>query len=299
MGRGGGEEQALGTVAARAARRPGANLPLERKGQRGTRDVGTEGWRRRGKKLHMRRDFSELTKNPSEGGKRRWPLFDSMGRKLCYIEQHSNGWQMRDPRSNKLLYSDRSLDSDQLEIQGEASMESAHAERGMALIKFRANDRSTLAPGQSVVPFGLAAFIPRQALPATNERRQAIRADVGRYRTGAGSSRLTPLRTITLASPGFSSDEKFVGTDGIERSYATYDAKNPYRGAQYIMVNTTGVKGGGVVRAVARAGDQFEVLDEMPRPDRNALGAFGARWIYGRLAGTRIHGWIPLREPLS
>lgn len=62
------------------------------------------------------------------------------------------------------------------------------------------------------------------------------------------------------------------------------------------MMNTTGVYGGGIVRAVLRPDDVFERLDEMAYADPNAeQGIPICRWYYGRAAGTRIFGWVPER----
>jgi len=54
-----------------------------------------------------------------------------------------------------------------------------------ALVAFNALDRSTLPAGATIVPFQLRAFLPRDALPATNESGAAIRGEVDLYNANA------------------------------------------------------------------------------------------------------------------
>jgi hypothetical protein len=123
------------------------------------------------------------------------------------------------------------------------------------------------------------------------------RAAVDHYKTGPGGSGLNPQVVDTVRDPGFGNREAFFGEDGKKRSYATYNAKSPFGGAIYFSVNTTGVHGGGVVRGVARVEDAFEHLDGFGYSDPNIVeGNPLARWIYGRLVGTRMFGWVPVRD---
>lgn len=293
MGRGGRSSDAArgGTTTLRAqaaARRNPADLPETRKGRRGTLDIGSDTYKRKGRKLHMRKKIGKLARNPRYGNRVRWPIVDSLGRKMCIIERTGRGWEIRDPQTNRLIYLDRTPDADQIEVQGRACMKSDGLESRYCLIKFRANDRGNIKDGESITQYAFSGFIHRDALP------KAIRRRVDDYRTGSGASKLTPLRRTRLKDPGFPANARFRGEDGLEgRHYSTYNAKRPYKGAQYVMVNTTGVHGGGVVRAVLREGDRFEVLDEQPRVDRNTVEGPPVRWVYGRIAGTRIHGWVP------
>jgi hypothetical protein len=62
-----------------------------------------------------------------------------------------------------------------------------------------------------------------------------------------------------------------------------------------MLANTLGVHGGGVVRGVVRAGDAFARADGFGYCDPNVPdGEPGrVRWSYGRVAGTRLRGWLP------
>src|SRR5439155_14666618 len=107
------------------------------------------------------------------------------------------------------------------------------------------------------------------ALPVRNRDGQVIRRAIDRYDTGSGGSDLAVAGIDVLRDPGFGSEEGFLGEDGKQRSYATYNAKPPFGGAMHFSVNTTGVHGGGIARGVARAGDAFEHLDSFGYADPN------------------------------
>lgn len=265
-------------------------LPESRSAIGGTADLGTAEWARRGRRLNMRRALDTLARNPKLDGRRRWPLLDSFGRTIALIERHADHWELSNPTTGQTIFIDRTLDRRQIEVQGRGCMLDDELERSHALVAFRALDRAALPAGASIVPFRLRAFVDRSALSGT------IRRAVDDYDVGSGGSAIRAGTPGALRDPGFSSDEAFVGEDGKLRTYATYDAKPPFHGAIYFSVNTTGVHGGGIVRGVARGGDAFERLDEFGYADPNvADGEPLAIWVYGRLSGTRMFGWVPLR----
>ncbi|HEV7918312.1 MAG TPA: hypothetical protein VGO97_01940 [Solirubrobacterales bacterium] len=76
--------------------------------------------------------------------------------------------------------------------------------------------------------------------------------------------------------------------------YDVYNARPAFNGAMYAMINTTGVAGGGMVRALVRGGsDQFTLYDEMTYCDPNFTlknmllkrnGARVSKWNYFELA---------------
>ena len=271
------------------------NLPEARHAGRGTRDLGTDAWARRGRRLSMRRALNDLEGNPARDGRAVWRLVDSFGRALAILEQHSNRWDVNDASTGRLIYSDRRRDVDQIQVQGRGCMATAALERRHALIAFQANDPPE--EGDTVVPFRLRAFVDRRALPLRNRRRQLVRGVVDSYDVGCGGSPLDTTSVRAVSDPDFESTQRFVGEDGIRRTYATYNAKPIYRGAIYVLANTPGVHGGGIVRAVIRTGDRFAVVDGFDYCDPNVPEGEPARvrWSYGRVAGTRIWGWLPER----
>jgi len=272
------------------------DLPESRVGRLRTEDLGTQAWAERGRELNRRRTFDFLLPNRSAGGRQRWRLRDSLGRLVAVVERHSNRWDLHHPETNALIYSDYSLKADQLEVQGVGCMADEALERTHALMVFRATEREAL-DGASIVPFQLRAFVPRVALPARNRRGQPVAEGLARYDVGCGGSDLELGRARPIRSPGFDvGADRFLGEDGKDRTYATYNAKPPYGDAIYVMANTTGVHGGGIVRGLARVGDTFEEVDSMAYCDPNtAEGRPRARWSYGRVAGTRLFGWIATR----
>jgi hypothetical protein len=267
-------------------------LPESRNAIGGTSDLGTAEWARRRRKLNMRRTLDTLARNPDLDGRQKWPLLDSFGRRIALIERQADRWELSDPASGHIVFVDHSLDRRQIEVQGRGCMVDDELERSHALIAFRALDRTALPPGASIVPFRLRAFVDRLALP------EPVRRVVDEYDAGSGGSAVTAGTPDVVRDPGFSSGEGFLGEDGKQRTYATYNAKPPFGGAMYFSVNTTGVHGGGIARGVARAGDAFERLDEFGYADPNvADGEPLATWVYGRLSGTRMFGWLPVRAP--
>ena len=276
------------------------DLPESRVARLRTEDLGTQAWAERGRELNRRRALDFLLPNPDAGNRQRWTIRDSLGRRLAVVEKHSNRWDLHHPETNELLYSDYTLKPDQLEVQGIGCMADEAREAQSALVAFRAGDRSALAEDQSIVPFQLRGFIARAALPERNRRGQPVREGLEGYDTGCGSSELRAARARTISSPEFvpgPDGDRFLGEDGIARTYATYNAKRLFgRGAIYVLVNTTGVHGGGIVRGVAQVDDTFEEVDGMVYCDPNVTeGKPRARWSYGRVAGTRLFGWLPTR----
>jgi hypothetical protein len=274
-------------------------LPPSRRGRHGALDAGTQALASKGRLINMRRYIASLDRNPEEDHRRRWPLVDSLGRPLALIEQHDDRWELLDPVTRSSIYVDHVLNPRKLLVQGRGAMASDDLEESHALLAFNAGDRSTIPQGASIVPYRVRAFIDRRALPGHNSAWQRIRGAIDRYAAGEGDAEpgSAEPQTQPLADPGFDSNaDKFVGHDGRARTYATYNAKPPYGGAMYLLINTPGVLGGGIVRGVVRAGDGFEPLDEFGYPDPNVrLGARPvATWLYGRVSGTRLAGWVPV-----
>jgi hypothetical protein len=243
----------------------------------------------------MRRPLDELAGNPSEGRRQVWPLLDSFGRTVIILEHHSNRWELVDPDTGRALYEDRRRDADQLVVQGRGCMATPALERGHALVAFDANQ----APdgGGSFVQFRLRAFIDRRALPARNSRGQVVRGALDAYDVGCGGSPLPIGTTFPIRDPGFDTDDRFVGEDGVARTLATYNAKPIFGGAIYLTANTSGVHGGGIVRGLVRMGDRFGRVDGFEYCDPNVPPGVPrrVRWSYGRVQGTRMWGWLPER----
>jgi hypothetical protein len=72
-----------------------------------------------------------------------------------------------------------------------------------------------------------------------------------------------------------------------------------------LMQSTTGIEGGGIVRAIVPANSKFVELDHFAYRDPNVLctrvapgrveAASVVQWMYVRIVGTSIEGWVPFR----
>jgi hypothetical protein len=269
-------------------------LPDARVARNGIVDAGTQALARSGQQINMRQRLDALEPQPVSG-LRRWPLVDSLGRELAQLEKLGNRWQLLEPGGGDVIYMDQQNSRGHLLVQGRGCMVNDELEESHALVAFNAGDRRTLPEGASIVPFRLRAFIDRRALP---KRRgfTRVRTMLDDFFAGSDADPGGHGPVDELADPGFSSSERFLGIDGRARTYATYNGKPPYHGAIYISINTTGVHGGGIVRGVAQVGDEIERVDEIGYGDPNSeSGTPVATWYYGRVAGTRLAGWIPER----
>lgn len=193
--------------------------------------------------------------------------------RLARNRKGTRRWVLRDAFGSELV-STTELNVTGFELQGRGAMVSDRLEDAHALVACHSPD----------LPDRLRGFLERRALPS------ALRADIDRVNVRHGHSGLAELRRIALLTPGFAWWEKFEGTDGKLRTYSTY---NEHHGGIYVMVNTTGVYGGGIVRTVVPHGHPFAVLDETEQPDPN--GQVPVRWLYGRVGLSRIYGWVPVR----
>ena len=144
------------------------------------------------------------------------------------------------------------------------------------------------------MPFQIRAFVT--ARPSRHSTPVAGSAAPRSTPTAWAATRARAARSPPAwpATPGFDPlTHAFAGEDGLGRPYATYNVKSLYGGARYLMVNTTGVHGGGIVRSVLRGREPVARLDGFGYCDPNALGARPvARWSYVRAPGTRLGGWI-------
>src|SRR4051794_341881 len=83
--------------------------------------------------------------------------------------------------------------------------------------------------------------------------------------------------------------------------------RDPFPQAR-LEATTTGLRGGGIVRAIVPLGSRYRVLDAFPYADPNgycgresdprfAARARVARWVLVRIEGERIEGWVPRKVP--
>jgi hypothetical protein len=251
-------------------------LPDEREGIYGTRDRGRDAI---GRRLNSRRVFEAFL--PNRTGEVEWSLDDSFGARIAVLRREGRTWQLWSPDASTLVGDDP---APRFELQGRGAMVDDRLEDRHALVAIKAGAR-------------LRCFIARAALPRRNRAGRAIRSVVDDYDAGRGGSSLATAPPVALHDPDFAVREGFLGTDDIKRTYTTYNAKPHFGAAIYVMVNTTGVYGGGIVRAVARMGMPFHEADRIGTPDDNVAAdqAPVCQWVYGRIGDSRIWGWVAER----
>jgi hypothetical protein len=242
-----------------------------RRGLRGTPDDARVPY-------NARRPFDRLARN--RRGERRWAVADSYGRRIATVEQR--GRTVRVVRADGASY-EAPVGEVRLELQGRG----AHRDPSRtALVAIRVPNAD----------YRVRGFVDGRALPRFGARRRPLRDVVDRYDAAGrrAASRVREARrsrVIRLANPGFSYGDYFVGSDGRRRTLATYNARPEFGGATYLLANTPGVRGGGIVRGVVREGQRFRVLDSIRRGG-NASTA--VTWLYGRTRGG-FYGWVPWR----
>jgi hypothetical protein len=229
-----------------------------------------------GRKLNLRRDFTALA--PNSQGERSWQLKDSLNTVIARVTTTPGSVTVKGTSGSVT----EPVKPHHLELQGRGAMVTDALEDDHALVAINMGD----------LRFRVRGFLPRRALPEKNHRGQAIRSVVDAADTGNGGSKLS-----TVAEPIIDQEfkwwEEFEGSDGIERSYTTYAARPACGNAIYFMVNTTGVRGGGIVRGVTRAGREVQFADHTSPLDPNSqVRVF---WRYVRIGDSRMWGWLPVR----
>lgn len=284
------------------------HLPECRIARHGTRDAGSP------QGMHARRYFDALVPLRSRGGRRRWTLVDSFGEPLAVLARQGRLWSVRDPVTGAEIYRGSygpppgqprrgfEFRTRKFELQGRGCMVNDDLERRYALVVVDVDPNRTRVGGRrlsrrtSVTPLQLRAFVDRRALPRRNWRGQPIAGAVDRFYPGCGGSFLAEEEPLTVSSPRFSERRHYwLGTDGLPRTYAFYNAKANYFGARYFLISTTGVRFGGIARGVVRESHPVTVVDDFGYCDPNGWRRPAATWSFGRVAGTRMWGWFPRR----
>ena len=147
---------------------------------------------------------------------------------------------------------------------------------------------------------GQRAFIPTDAVRNADELLGANPKHGGDdswsdFDAGMGAKLVgrQPIRRIALGDPSagdmthpvggryFRSDGKVGSYYGL---YAQRDVGHGVPATRAVAINTTAVRGGGVLNAVVPATNSFDVYDETSAPDHNAVDPSNApRWAYGQV----------------
>lgn len=269
-----------------------------------------------------RNDYTQILDTPTvsplatnASGQVSWPLVDSYGDTIEILTRPRgadgnllNYWTISDP-SGTVVDSTENANIDgalfdsatgqpyslpRIDVQGIGCMDPPSLSSTYALIAFQPKPRGSITHSRA----SIRAFIPQAALPP-QFRAGGGSDDVMGHSTGCGGTRLSPATVFPV--PLTNLHGYYLGRDASTQiGYGSYNALRG--GAIPIMASTTAVKFGGIFRALAASGDQFQADDCFSYLDPNAAGgAPYVQWWFGEIihggALTGIYGYLPLRPP--
>jgi hypothetical protein len=199
-------------------------------------------------------------------------------------------------------------------------------------------------PYPGPVYMGVRGFLPVRALPPRGLadprgrlRGRSTQEILDDFRTGCSQGDITSVPAPTTPEPKvhaslvpvFDWNDRYSGSGGVKDAgsrLANYhgwpDPKQDLPGPPgpvspqatgradivrevKVMQSTTGIEGGGIVRAIVPASSRFVELDHFAYRDPNVLctpagqgrveAAEAVQWMYVRIVGTGIDGWVPFR----
>lgn len=228
-----------------------------------------------------------------------------------------------------------------LQVQGRGCMASTALERTHAIVALMSGRGTIRGQNRGLggAYIGLRGFVERRALPPRfrydkNGKRLPAgspmirsRADIDHFgpkcADAIDSAGLPRLRTALHQDFGDASraTDLYQGASTIKRCKPPYlphgrGASDPSCGAplsnysapsgfapgvRLLTINTTGIAGGGIVRAITRTTRPFDQIDEIGYTDPNVPCGHRpvARWVFGDAnpGGKPLLGWLPTRDP--
>jgi hypothetical protein len=266
-----------------------------------------------------------------------WDVRDSFGDTFAQIEfargKHNRRiYRLYGPNGD--LKKTIPWDKKRVRLQGRACMSTSALEADNALILFDAHGRDS--NGNDTSPYSLRGFIKRAAIPNGSFNRgrafptndSVIESKRYRVKCGKPSRRYHNEKSATptaFSTQPFTADHLYQGkttgdrefSNGTRRckkadggvnwwrcgsSYVNYfrPLTTNYNGEKVLEITsaTTGVAGGGIVRAVIRTPERkVKRLDSIDYLDKNVpcTRQFVAHWVFVRAnpAGRRMYGWLP------
>ena len=249
----------------------------------------------------------------------RHELVDSFGQPFGWFEQDSlRRFRIHEERGGRW----GTLRHGQIQVQGRGCMATRSLTDTYVLVAIYAPHYS-VARGhrRRKVDAGVRAFIRRDLLPpgVFHHSRPPSRASNGwlinHYRTGCGQPPPHPvegLGSLKLSKPRYGVHQLYQGAKrpcsfprsrwcGFHYSDFSHPAFAP--DVMPLMSATTGVRNGGIVRALIRTRRPFRVLDAIGYADPNVPcgQARVARWVFGDAnpdaasGENHIYGWFPVK----
>ena len=248
----------------------------------------------------------------------RHPLVDSFGQPFGWFEQVSlTRVRIHREHSGRLA----TLRHARIEVQGRGCMATPSLTDAHVLVTLYAPHYSAARGRHRRVDAGVRAFIARDLLPpgvfhhSSPPSRAGNGLLIDHYRTGCGRPPPHAVPSLTaaqLVKPHYGVHQLYQGVKrpcsrpmsrwcGFHYSDFSHPAFAP--DVMPLMSATTGVRGGGIVRAVIRTTRPFRVLDAIGYPDPNVPcgQAPVARWMFGdanpdaKPGEYHIYGWFPRR----
>lgn len=253
-----------------------------RLGVHGTPDLSRRSWA----KLFQREvtvsvAFSELAGNPEAGGRREWPLRDSLGLPMGTLTQSDAG-KVRIAAADGTSYSVVAMN-----MRGHGCAADPAQMAGSALVQL-------IAP--KAPSHGTQAFLDVRALGA-GAAADAFATELGGG-SGCGPSNGARGKARPLRDPAVGATAHARLSNGKVNTVTEYDAKPVFGGTVYFMSNTTSVFVGGVARGMVRVGTPISTVDRFKGCDPNSDGTLTWRYVAihtGRRSRPRLYGWIPAR----
>lgn len=277
-----------GAVEARGAVRchdpQGHRVTQCRIAKHGTKDLSRQGWRAKGKEVTFSVRVTTLSPNLQAGGRREWPLTDSLDQPLGAVAQQSDG-RLTLTGTNGATYRVTSI-----RVRGRGCIADPARQRTHALLQVIAR-----GPASG----GTQGFAHVDALDrSAPDGQQARRAFARQRGTGCGPSGPERGKLRPLHDPGVGKTAHARLGNGELNSVTEYDAKPEFGNIVYFATNTTSVYVGGVARGMVRTGTPVAKVDQFTSCDPNSDGTLTWRYLAIRTGlprRPRIYGWVPAR----
>lgn len=257
-----------------------------RLGIHGTPDLSRKGWLSVFQKdVSILQSFTplQLAPNAAAGGRRDWPLIDSLGQPMGRLWVDPERGRFRLTALSGTVYPVTAVNT-----RGKGCASRLWQQRNFMLVQI-------IAPGAP--SSGTQVFMSRAGVDPAAVAYQ--RFGVQRN-PGCGPRGVERGRVRGLADPKVGATAHARLRDGTLNTVTEYDAKYPFGGTVYFMSNTTSVFVGGITRGMVRVGTPVVKVDRFRRCDPNSDGTL--TWNYwsirtGIPSRPRLYGWIPAKCP--
>jgi hypothetical protein len=283
-------------------------------------------------KLHVERGSTSLSLGYHLANKSKVPMYDSMGRTLAYIQHLGNKrfriWDRNDQlvgTSARVDYSGSSTPAGKqrprLVVNGHQCMAKPSSIDDYVMVGLFAPSFKTLEGSQKDI--NLRGFVSKSHIPEGSLEGYSKASYLKKFRGTCGPQPGKPAKGTfpNLTSEPFNPKRDRYQGESSEDSGGQYS--NYYRpffaeptplaaptfgnlatnsstaNAIYVVSSTTGVRGGGLVRAILTRSDKYQVLAEIPYIDQNVpVGCpKTGKWQYvdanpTGARGNHIRGWI-------